>query len=278
MIDFSRLWVAEWIVCGFFVYLIILARLQRLRGRQQFRVLSTGVVCVGLAVMLSQLRLSPILRIAREWLPTFYLLQGYWLCGLFFRQPMLTVEQRLIDIDRTLFRVFGVTTFLTRGPKLALEYFELTHLLVYPLLPISFGLFSWLGFRASADSFWTAILIAGYGCYGVLPFIQTRPPRIFEFQSPETRRGLVSRRANLHLIKRFSVQVNTFPSGRIAVALASTLAVMSASTSIGIVMLILVAHITVATVLGRYHYLVDSLLGLLVGGIAWWISFHTISM
>ena len=135
MIDVSRLWVTEWIVLGFFAYLILLARVFPLSSRQRLRVLAVGLVCAGLAVMLSQLRLSPILRVARDWLPAIYLLQGYWLCGVFFRRPMLAVEQRLIDSDRALFRFTNLTAFLTRGPKLLLEYLELMYLLVYPLVP-----------------------------------------------------------------------------------------------------------------------------------------------
>ena len=111
MIDWSRLWVTEWIVLGFFAYLILPARVFPLSSRQRLQLLVVGLVCAGLAVMLSQLRLSPILRVAREWLPAIYLLQGYWLSGLFFRRPMLAVEQRLIDVDRTLFRLANLTAF-----------------------------------------------------------------------------------------------------------------------------------------------------------------------
>ena len=278
MIDWSRLWVTERIVLGFFAYLILLARVFPLSSRQRLRVLAVGLVCAGLAVMLSQLRLSPILRVAREWLPAIYLLQGYRLCGLFFRRPMLAVEQRLIDVDSALFRLANLTAFLTRGPKLLLEYLELTCLLVYPLVPISFGLFSWLGFRASADNFWTAILIAGYGCYGCLPWIQTRPPRILERHSPLTGRSLFFRRLNILVLDQGSVQVNTFPSGHASVVVAAALALTSANASVGVLMLIVAASITAAMVLGRYHYTVDSVLGVLVGGLGWWIGFHVIGM
>ena len=274
MIDVSRLWVTEWIVCGFFAYLIVLARVFPLSNRYRFRVLAVGLVCAGLAVMMSQLRLSPILRLARDWLPAIYLLQGYWLCGLFFRRPMVDVETRLIDADRVLFRLANVTTFLTRGPRLMLECFELTYLLAYPLVPVSFALFCWLGLRSAADSFWTAVLIAGYGCYGFLPWIQTRPPRSLERDSPVTQRGLLFRRLNLLVLGLGSVQVNTFPSGHAAVAIAAALAVMVASSGIGIVLLLLAASITAATVLGRYHYAVDSILGVLVGVLGWWVGFR----
>ena len=184
MIDASRLWVAEGIVIGFFVYLIVLARLLPLAGRQRARVLTVGLVCIALTVMLSQLRLSPVLRIVREWLPAIYLVQGYWLCGLFFRRPMRSWEARLMALDRWLFRALNVSVFTTRGPRVILEYFELTYLLAYPFILAAFGLFCWLGFRDDVDNFWTALLIAGYAAYGVLPWIQTRPPRSLERDQP----------------------------------------------------------------------------------------------
>jgi hypothetical protein len=114
MIDTSRVWTTEWIVIAFFAYLIVLARLRPMSGRQRGRVLLVGLVCASLALMLSQLRLSPILRVAREWLPAVYLIQGYWLSGLFFRRPMVDVEERLIDVDRWLFRVANATALAAR--------------------------------------------------------------------------------------------------------------------------------------------------------------------
>ena len=274
MIDITRLWVTEWIVCGFFTYLIVLARILPLHGRHRLRVLLVGLICGSLTIMLSQLRLSPILQIAREWLPALYLLQGYWLSGLFFRQPMISVEQQLINIDRVVFRIARVNKLLTRGPRLLLEYFELTYLFVYPLLPIGFGLFNWLSFRNSADNFWTAVLIAGFGCYGLLPFIQTRPPRTFEEpQSPLANRNLIFRRVNLVVLSWISVRANTFPSAHTAIAVAIALAIMSTNTSFALIILVVAFSISISTVLGRYHYTVDTVLGAIVGGLAWWISF-----
>ena len=83
MIDVSQLWVTEWVVIGFFGYLIVLARLRPLTPRQRGRVVLVGLVCGAVVFMLSQLRLSPILRLTREWLPAIYLIEGYWLCSLF---------------------------------------------------------------------------------------------------------------------------------------------------------------------------------------------------
>ncbi len=276
MIDLSRLWVTEWVVCTFFAYLTLLAVRRPLPVRYLVRVLAIAIACIGLSVVLSQLRPSPALQIVREWIPGIYLVQGYWLCGLFFERPMTAIEQRLIDVDRVLFRTLKGTEFLMRGPRVVLEYFELTYLLAYPFVPASFAVLCWLGARAEADSFWTALLIAGFGAYGMLPWVQTRPPRSFERVGPADARGLFFRRLNVTVLDHASVQVNTFPSGHAAVTLAAALAIFTVDTEFGLAFGVVAASITIATVLGRYHYAIDSLIGLLLGVIAWWIGFHLV--
>ena len=274
MIDYSRIWTSEWIIIGFFLYLIILARLRPLSGHQRGRVVLVGLVCTSLALMLSQLRLSPILHLARAWLPAIYVLQGYWLSGLFFRMAMSDVEEHLLDLDRWLFRMTKLTELLTKGPRIVLEYFELTYLLAYFFVPASFALFCWLGFREEADNFWTAILIASYGCYGILPWIQTRPPRSLELDSPLDARGLLFRRANLFILKHGTVQVNTFQSGHASAIVAAALALVLVDPVIGAVLMVLAVSLIGATVLGRYRYAADTVLGAMLGIIGWWIGFQ----
>lgn len=274
MIDLSQLLTSEWITCAFFAYLVILSRVLRLGGRRWPRVLATGVVCIAVIVMVSQLRPSPALRIARDWLPAVYLVQGYWLCGLFFRRPMRAVEARLLGVDRTLFRVAHVATFVTRGPRLILEFFEFAYLLVYPLVPMSVGIFLLVGGRPEIDRYWVAILLAGYGCYGMLPWIQTRPPRSIEHVWNSRYQQLWFRRLNLIVLRQGSVQVNTFPSGHASVAWAAALAVGTMHPGGGAALMVLALSITIATVLGRYHYAVDSVLGMIIGVASWWIAFR----
>ncbi len=280
MIELSRVWVSEWIVIGFFAYLIFLALLFRITTSRRRRVVGVGVGCIALAVTLSQLPPSPALLVTREWLPAVFLVQGYWLCGLFFQRPMVGVERWLLGIDRTLFRVLRGQDLLERGPRVVLEYFELTYLLVYAFIPGCFGLLCWLGFRGAADNYWTAILVAGFGAYGMLPWIQTRPPRSLEPESPLNidARGLLCRRLNLSVLKHASVQVNTFPSGHASTAIAAALAISSIHLPVGVVVLVLASSITVATVLGRYHYALDSVLGAVLGSIGWWVGFRLVEL
>lgn len=265
---------SEWIVCGFFAYLAALSRIRPLAAGARRRVLLVSVVCVALVLMLARLRPSPSLELLRAWLPAVYLLQGYWLCGLFFRQPMLGVERRLLAVDTWLFgpRVLG--GLVARLPRPVCSAFELAYLLAYPLVPGGFGVLLALGQGARADDFWTAVLLASFGCYGMLPWIQTRPPRALAMRGPLCVPSPLLRRLNAAVLRRASVQVNTMPSGHAAASAAVALAVCSVSLPAGAALLAVAAGIAAGAVLGRYHYAVDSVAGALLGVLGWWVAFR----
>lgn len=271
-----ELWTSEWVVCGFFAYLVVLSRVRPLAAGARRRVVLVGLVCIALVLMLSQLRPSPSLELLREWLPAVYLLQGYWLCGVFYRRPMPQVERRLLAVDTWLFGGGRLGRLVARTPRIVCSCFELAYLLAYPLVPAGFGLFVALGQRARADDFWTAALVASFACYGMLPWIQTRPPRALTMRGPLCSPYPVLRRLNGAVLRRLSVQVNTLPSGHAAASTAVGLAVWSASAAAGAVLLGIAAGIAVGTVLGRYHYATDSLSGVLVGALGWWVAFHAL--
>jgi membrane-associated phospholipid phosphatase len=126
------------------------------------------------------------------------------------------------------------------------------------------------GPERALDRFWTVVLVSGFACYGALPWIQTRPPRIVERSSfTMAERGSSLRRLNLAILERGSVGVNTLPSGHAATAVATALAVVSCTQAVGAVFVAAAALIAVATIVGRYHYAVDTVLGVLVGVAAW---------
>ena len=102
------------------------------------------------------------------------------------------------------------------------------------------------------------------------------PPRTFEHVDPADARGLFFSRLNVKVLDNASAQVNTFPSGHASVTFAAALAISSVDMRLGLVFGIVATSITIATVLGRYHYAVDSIVGLLLGVTAWWIGFHLV--
>ena len=264
--------ISEWIVCGFVAYLVVLAGVRPLSGRRRARVVLVGLVCVGLVAMLSQLRLRVPMRVARDWVPAVYLLQGYWLCGLFFERPMRTVEERLLQLDRRLFALTHLPALVRRAPRALLELLELAYLCAYPFIPATLGLLYASGQRAEIDQFWIAVLIAAFGCYGMLPWLQTRPPRSIEPAGPIDQRPLALRRLNMAVLDRGSVRVNTLPSGHAATALAAALVVGELLPGLLPILVAVALAIALTTIVGRYHYTLDTVLGLAVGVAGWWAS------
>jgi hypothetical protein len=63
--------------------------------------------------------------------------------------------------------------------------------------------------------------------------------------------------------------VNTLPSAHAAGALAVGLAVSTAMPAAGLGLSVIAIGITLATVFGRYHYAIDSILGVGVAIAAW---------
>jgi hypothetical protein len=138
-------------------------------------------------------------------------------------------------------------------------------------VPAGYLVFAVSGHSALADQYWTAVLGAEMASYGMLPWIQTRPPRRIQDDGPFNRRQLSVRTLNLFILGRGSIQVNTIPSGHAAGAVAIALSVVGVLPTAGTIFLFLAGAILVASVIGRYHYAMDAILGATMGIIAWWI-------
>ena len=217
------------------------------------------VACAMLLVIVARFLASWEIR---AWMPHAYLVLGYWIPAAFtpaqLNEPF---EQWLRRADREL---FGRWT-LGIGSWRASHALELAYLFCYPMVPAAFTVVFVRGDRRDVERFWLAVLLAGYACYGTLPWTAAPPPRIVA-RDEQARRGVA--RFNAGLLGRVSHNLNTFPSGHVAVALAAALVVWPISMAWGAVFVAMTVAIAVAAVAGRYHYLVDVLGGLGIGVLA----------
>lgn len=204
-------------------------------------------------------------------LPALVLLAGYWLSGLLFVRTDVRIENWLRRTDDAMLGRTGVLAWFHGAPRVIAEYFELSYLLVYLVVPAGAVTLALSGHLDRVPHFWATVLLAEFACYGMLPWIQTRPPRVFADAAGGRPPRDVVRRINLGVANRASIQANTIPSGHAAGAMAVALAVGSTLPAAGVVFLFLALSIAVATVLGRYHYAVDSVLGVLVAIAVWTI-------
>lgn len=254
-----------WEVAGvaFFVCATMVALLLPGLARRSRRQVVIGSA-LGAGVLALSMRLPPS-YIGHGWLlPPLVLLLGYWTSGGLFAAPMPWAERVLVGADRAL----GVATVAARTPRALVELLELAYLGVYPLIPIALALHLLYVPGADAERFWTVVLVTDFICFGMLPWVQTRPPRAFEPVDPWQSSV---RRLNLRLLGAASIQVNTFPSGHAAEALAAALLVTGAPAPIVAGMWVAAAAVAAGAVLGRYHYTLDALTGWAVALVVWWL-------
>jgi membrane-associated phospholipid phosphatase len=241
----------------FFAYILATALLRPSTRRRSFAlwVAGTGLAAAALSTTVPQTAWL------HDWiLPPTLLLVGYWSSGALFVSPMPRAERLLMAADRA----FGIAEF--RAPRLVAEVLEASYAGVYPIVALAFILHLVVVPSRSPERFWAVVLITDFICFGMLPWIQTRPPRALEEQPPwcASVRGF-----NLGLLHRASIHVNTFPSGHAAEAVAAALLVVGAPLPIVLLMGCGALAITAGAVLGRYHYALDALAGWIVAVLVW---------
>ena len=196
-------------------------------------------------------------------MPLVYLLVGYWLPGMVVGAPNVRVEQRLLDFDRALLGPQALARFESTAPRIVIEYLEFAYLLCYAVVPAGYAYLLLSTADAMAvDRYWQIVLLASFCCYGVLPWIPTRVPRVVERRTSAARSW--TRRVNVAVLDRASVQWNTFPSGHSAASMAAALAVGGDAPLAGGVFGVVAVSIAVGSVVGRYHYVADAIAGAVV--------------
>jgi membrane-associated phospholipid phosphatase len=262
---------SEWLIVGYLAYLMLLAWMLPLSSARRRLVTTVAAVDIALVWWISTQH-SSVGSLIRDWLPALQILIGYWLSGAFFLRPMPAVEAWLASWDRQLFDGLGAGWIGSRGPRILLEYFELAYLTVYVLVPLGFGIAYVLAPGFDVDQYWTIVVASELICYGTLPWIQTRPPRALGLHTAIDDRRLPIHRLNGWVLNMGSIQVNTFPSGHAAGAFATALAVGQVVPSALLPLLVLAASITIGSVLGRYHYAADSVIGVMVAVAVWAVA------
>ncbi len=248
---------SEWIPLLYFLYLGCVCWLRPVP--QLRRLLITSISVVQIAVIWAVARDTP--SYVRDWAPFFYVSVAYYLTGYLFVAPSTALEAWLLKWDR---RWFGdPTTRFANWPSWLIAYLDVVYTLCFVLLPAGFGALAISGHSFRANRYWTMVLAADLGAFAPLSVFQTRPP--WAIERPAVLAASRLHRLASYIVKNATTGVNTFPSGHVAVTIAVALGVISSLPLVGAVMLIFAASISVACVVGRYHYAVDVLAGAVLG-------------
>ena len=257
---------AEWIHIVVFSFFVALAWVRALPGRRRVKV--TGIGLGGLSATLTGGCLLPrllpplALSVVRDWLPSALVLLVYWQVGEFFLRVDQRFQDRLERIDERM--IASVLRWLSRSRigKWIATYLELCYLLCYPMIPMSLGTLYLLRLGRYADHFWAVVLVSTYLSYGMLPFVQTLPPRMLAEPWLEPLPPNPVRALNLWILRHASIHANTFPSAHVASSTGAAL-VLTVLTPwpVGVLFVAIAAGIAVGTFAGRYHFAADAVAG-----------------
>ena len=240
----------EWLTIAYLSWLLA-AGLARLRG---------AAVAMGLAALVV-VGIAPFVPPdARFWMPVVYLFVGYRLPGFLVRpgaQPLRQFEKWLANADARLLR------WLPPLPAPVAPVVEIAYLFCYPLVPASFALAWSAGTAPDFERFWVSVLLSGYLCYGTLPWVLTRPPRL---TSETVAVSHPARRLNVFVLRHFSHGWNTFPSGHVAVSWAAAWSLLHIWPAAGVAVAVLASAISIGAATGGYHYAIDVVAGWLIAG------------
>jgi membrane-associated phospholipid phosphatase len=239
------------------------------RGRRRPLPAALGAIAT-VAGIVGISRTTPVA--VRVWIPHLYLVVGYWLPALLVDSHVSpTFEAWLVETDRR-FRQYQVSM-----PRWMTHSVELAYLMCYPAVPVALAAVWMRGTVVDAERFWLSVLAAGFLCYGNLPWLPSRPPRLLDHHPAGSTHpdhplavahnsgSQVFGLLNTAVLTRVSHQLNTFPSGHVAVSVAAAACAFTVWWPAGLALALVATGIAIGAVAGRYHYVVDVLLGVGVG-------------
>jgi membrane-associated phospholipid phosphatase len=240
---------SEWLVFGYFVWLVGAGALRRLPTARRWQLIVGGSLMCAITVVFA--RVAPPL--VRDWAPGPYILVGYYLSGRLFATPSLGMERWLAAWD---VRLLGNPATRFQGwPRWLLFYLEVVYLGCFLVVPAGLAVLLWTGHASLANRFWTMVVAAEFGAFAPLALVQTRPP--WALESGVRLRDDGVHRIATRFVKEGTIGANTFPSGHVAGSLAVAFGVIGTLPWVGLCLLVVALSISLACVVGRYHYAVD---------------------
>ena len=244
---------SEWIASAYFIYLAGASWFVAVSTRRRMLVLAIAAA----ALLLIRAGTTDAFAAVRDWLPGIYILGGYYASAALFVEPSAPLEAWLLGWDR---RLLGdPATRFVDWPRPVLAYLDLVYMFCFVLVPAGYVVLLTAGRTDLVDRYWTIVEGAELGSFAPLAFIQTRPPWVVERKAVPADRTV--HRLASRMVETFTICVNTFPSGHVAGSLGVALGLIEALPIAGAIFLLLAASITLACIVGRYHYIIDAVAG-----------------
>jgi membrane-associated phospholipid phosphatase len=263
---------SELVIVGWCAVVAVVALMRPLPTARRLGVLFGAATMASAALALAHVSSSGLVDFVRNLAPALWVLAAYRIASRFFLAPDLRLERWLLATDDRLLGGLDLESRLTCGPRWFVEWLEVAYLAVYVMLPLGAWAAWNAGGTAAVDRYWRVVFPAEASCYLALAWLQTRPPRDLEPWVAQVRDRSAVRRMNEFVLHHGSHRMNTIPSGHAAGAVAVALALAWLGSGLAVPFALLAAAILVATVVGRYHFTVDTVTGAVVAVVCWLVA------
>ncbi len=233
-----------------------------------------GLMAMILLLTYARRRKIRVLDLLSHWYPTLLFLFFFEEIGLivhaifpgWFDEILIRADYALFGAHPTVWIEQFSSYWLTESMQLAYTS--------YYLLTIGLGAYLWVrGSRREFGIFIASTCAAYYLCYPVFVFFPIESPHhtLGHLQQVDLAGGPVTGLINL-IEKHGRVHGGAFPSAHVAGSVVALISAWRFAPKLGFWLTPLVLSICVATVYGRYHYVMDVLAGALMAFIGCWIG------
>jgi len=203
-----------------------------------------------------------LVAILRDWWPLSLILAGYWAIGWFTAPPLEDLQRTLVKLDRIILNDAHLRELIEAAGPWIPAMLETIYLLLYAIPPVCLGILYASGERSQAPRFLLLVFAGTFTAYVLLPWIPVISPRLaFPGADLPGYSGMV-RSVNTWLLDHLDISTSVLPSGHVAVAFSSALAMITVLRRrpwVGRCVLGVAGLVYVATIYCRYHYSVDGL-------------------
>lgn len=270
-VAFSRLRRSEQALLLYFAYTAVMGLVFGVRTGARWEILALNAAIWAAFLLL--VNRAPRDAIWRDWLPypialICYREAGWIASAIYLQNP----EHRWIVWDRLFLDAWHARAAIEfLGPAIPL-LLEAAYLSVYIIGPLSIATLYVYRKREDADLLWLAFLLGLLLAYVQFPFWPSEPPRVVFPNADFPTIVTPLRRLNLFLVGNYGIHSSVFPSAHVSGAIAGALMVrrlLPERPLVSNAFLAIAILIAIATVYGRYHYLVDALAGAAIGVVAY---------
>jgi membrane-associated phospholipid phosphatase len=270
---------SEWVILGFLVYAVALVAVLPVAPsvRHQVMLLNAAILAgYTLLVLRDPSKVDgtkPALAfsVTRDAVSLGLIVLAYREMG-WLAQPRLdhSLEASWVAWDRAVLRGGATAVMESLGPVIP-SILEISYALVYALAPFAIAMLYICRRGEKVDQFLLVFAVAVLLCYAQFPFWPSEPPRVIFLGQDLPSYETVFRRFNLWMLGNYGIHTSVFPSAHVAGAFGAAfgaITVMPERRWVSRLLLVIASLIAIATVYGRYHYVLDAVAGLLMALVA----------